>query len=202
MKYIYASGACLALALASGCASITTGQNQVVSVDTPNCPAATCELTNKDGVYHVAATPGTAFVNRACGKLTLTCRKEGYEDQSIQVSSSIKAMAWGNIIFGGIIGAAVDGVTGAACDYPSVIPVPMSCGEDSGATETAAAPVALTEDARKAAEAFECSDLKHVGEGQNGDTVYSGFCGGTSSLMTCSSKGCAVSSYGTEIEGD
>lgn len=41
------------------------------------------------------------------------------------VKSSTKAMAFGNIIFGGVIGAGVDVATGAAYDYPTMITVLM-----------------------------------------------------------------------------
>ena len=34
------------------------------------------------------------------------------------VQDKAKSMAWGNIIFGGIIGIAVDRSTGAGCQYP------------------------------------------------------------------------------------
>lgn len=41
------------------------------------------------------------------------------------IKSSAKGMAYGNILAGGIIGAAVDMGTGAAYDYPSLITVSM-----------------------------------------------------------------------------
>ena len=41
------------------------------------------------------------------------------------VKSFTKGMAFGNILFGGIIGAGVDISTGAAFDYPSLISVQM-----------------------------------------------------------------------------
>ena len=41
------------------------------------------------------------------------------------VKSGTKAMAFGNILFGGIIGAAVDTSTGAAYDYPDLITIVM-----------------------------------------------------------------------------
>lgn len=41
-------------------------------------------------------------------------------------------MAFGNILFGGIIGAGVDASTGAAYDYPSEVILPMQCSEPGG----------------------------------------------------------------------
>lgn len=43
------------------------------------------------------------------------------------IEQSTKAMAAGNIIFGGIIGAGVDVATGAAYDYPAVITNSLEC---------------------------------------------------------------------------
>jgi hypothetical protein len=44
-------------------------------------------------------------------------------DQSAK--SSTKGMAFGNILFGGVIGAGVDTATGAAYDYPVLITVQL-----------------------------------------------------------------------------
>ncbi|MGH7102245.1 MAG: hypothetical protein ACREFJ_07590, partial [Acetobacteraceae bacterium] len=41
-------------------------------------------------------------------------------------ASSTKGMAFGNILFGGLIGAAIDVSDGAAYVYPALITVPMS----------------------------------------------------------------------------
>ncbi len=186
--------------IGSGCASITSGQNQTLSVATPNCPQATCQLTNKDGVYYVSPTPGTVMVNRACAKLTVQCSKKGYDDGIIQVSSSIKTMAWGNIIFGGLIGVAVDGITGAACGYPSFVPVPMNCGTS---TTVAATPLrGLSAAAEEASQAAKCADMAFVGEGPAGELVYSGVCEDKSVLMTCVDDGCSFSEFGQSLSDE
>lgn len=127
MKYqtISAAVACL---LTTGCASIVNGSNQTLSVRTTKGPDAVagahCELTSNKGVWYVA-TPGTVTVNRGYDDLNLKCSKEGMEPGLATVKSSTKSMAFGNIIFGGVIGAAVDMGTGAAYDYPSLITVAM-----------------------------------------------------------------------------
>ena len=59
----------LCLALVTGCASITTGQNQSLSVETPGCFAATCKLSNDKGTWYVSSTPGTVTVERAYGDM-------------------------------------------------------------------------------------------------------------------------------------
>lgn len=110
----------------SGCASIVSGTNQSVTVDTPGCAAALCKLTNDKGAWAVT-TPGSVVVHRAYGPLSIVCAKEGYPSAATTVASATKGMAFGNLLFGGVIGAGVDMGTGAAYDYPTAIMVPMTC---------------------------------------------------------------------------
>lgn len=183
------------VALSGGCASITTGQNQSVSIDTPNCPQATCRLSNKDGTYFVSSTPGTVMVDRACGKLTVQCSKDGYPDSIMTVSSSVKAMAFGNIIFGGLIGAGVDTVTGAACDYPALVPVPMNCGETTSGSKVN---FKIPENVLTAADDLNCEEPEFVARGPAGVDVYSTVCKDTKVLMSCNAEGCSASEYTTD----
>jgi hypothetical protein len=113
-------------ALSTGCASIVNGSNQVLSVETrhdgKSAPGAACELVNPKGKFFVT-TPGTVTVHRAYDDLQISCTKEGLPAGMATAKSSTKPMAFGNIIFGGVIGAAVDIGTGAAYDYPSLLTV-------------------------------------------------------------------------------
>ena len=113
-------------AFSTGCASIVTGTNQIVTVETlyegKPAPGAACELTNPKGKFHVT-TPGTVTIHRAYDDLNVVCTKGGMPTGIANAKSSTKAMAFGNIIFGGIIGGAVDIGSGAAYDYPSLISV-------------------------------------------------------------------------------
>ncbi len=111
----------------SGCASIVSGQNQVVSVDTPGCPGARCELVNDKGRFYVASTPGTVTLMRSYNNLQVTCTRDATTSAPVSVASATKAMAFGNILVGGIVGAGVDIGTGAAYDYPQMISVSMDC---------------------------------------------------------------------------
>lgn len=125
-------GICFAVAvttLASGCASIVNGHNQSLSVQTRSkagtqVSGANCKLSNNKGVWFLT-TPGTTTVHRSMQDLSLLCEKEGFDAGSVSSKSSTKAMAFGNILFGGVIGAGVDIATGAAYDYPELIVVEM-----------------------------------------------------------------------------
>jgi hypothetical protein len=112
----------------TGCASIVSGTNQVVSVETLHSTGpvngAVCKLENDKGIYYVT-TPGTVTVHRAYGDMTVKCEKAGFDPGLVTVKSSTKGMMAGNIVFGGFIGAGVDAASGAAYDYPALFQVMM-----------------------------------------------------------------------------
>lgn len=121
-------GALASVAAISGCASIVNGTSQVISVQTVqngnDIAGAACKLDNGKGTWFVK-TPGTVTVHRAYDDLTIKCEKDGSEPGLATIKSSTKGMAFGNILFGGVIGAGVDMSTGAAYDYPPLITVSM-----------------------------------------------------------------------------
>lgn len=106
----------------TSCASVTTGTNQSISVNTEPEKGATCELHNDKGTWYVSSTPGSVVVHRAYSDLNIVCRK-GEKTGNTVVKSTTKGMAFGNILVGGIIGTGVDISTGAAYDYPTSISV-------------------------------------------------------------------------------
>lgn len=121
--------------LLTGCASITTGQNQTLSVETPGAHAAACELSSDKGKWFVPSTPGSVVVTRAYGDLNVTCKSKcGNKTGITTVKSSTKGMAFGNIILGGFIGTAVDMSTGSAYDYPQIIQVHLQDTQDKADT--------------------------------------------------------------------
>src|SRR5690349_18713433 len=101
----------------TGCASIVSGTSQIVSVETlqpsGRVDGASCKLENEKGVYYVT-TPGTVTVRRAYGDMSVRCEKSGMEAGVASIKSSTKGMAFGNVLFGGVIGAGVDVASGAA----------------------------------------------------------------------------------------
>ncbi len=112
------------ITLLPGCASIVNGTSQSVSVDTGRVVGATCSLQNNKGLWYVNQTPGTVTVNRSYQNLFVNCKKSGLHG-SRSFASKTKPMAFGNIIFGGAIGAGVDMADGAAYDYPNHMTVAM-----------------------------------------------------------------------------
>ncbi len=127
----------------TNCASIVDGHNQSLSVKTvdngTDVDGANCELTNDKGTWLVT-TPGSVTVHRSYGALDVNCKKAGYQTGTTKAESTTKAMAFGNILFGGIIGTGVDMSTGAAYDYPALITVPILALGETPPVSVPAAP--------------------------------------------------------------
>ena len=99
---------------------------QPVSVETLGCHGASCKLSNADGNYFINKTPGTVMVNKAYGDLTVECSKDGEKSTNF-IKSSANASMFGNIIFGDVIGAAIDGGSGAGFYYPTSMQNGLVC---------------------------------------------------------------------------
>ncbi len=125
-------------AFASGCSTLTgegTGQNLSImtyTTDNKDLTGAQCELKNDEGTW-TAVTPATVMVRRSNKDLMVKCTKSGLSDARANVVSKTKGNMFGNIIFGGGIGAIIDHNNGSAYEYPSVLKLIM--GQDSNIKE-------------------------------------------------------------------
>jgi len=116
---------CLSLSFLASCASIVTGTKQQVSISTDPVDGAKCQLTNKHGSWIIPKTPGFTTVHRDFDDLDIICKKTGHKTAHKTVKSHTKAMVFGNLIAGGVVGGGIDVVSGAAYNYPEQIIVPM-----------------------------------------------------------------------------
>lgn len=113
------------LAMTGGCATITKGSSQNVTVDT-DPSAAICTLTREGKVIAVVnPTPGTVNVTKAQGDLVVTCQKPEYLEAVGNVGSKFQPMTFGNILFGGLIGVVVDAASGAMSEYEPTVTIRM-----------------------------------------------------------------------------
>lgn len=124
----------LGILLTTGCATIVEGSGQNITVSTTGCDEygnVSCHLINKDNNI-VVSVPGTAYVEKGKQALSVTCRtSDNKTNGSTQIQSGYEAMNVGNILVGGIIGLAVDGMTGAMWHFPSSVNVPLKCPENN-----------------------------------------------------------------------
>ncbi len=118
--------ALLSIVALPGCATMMEGTGQSVSVATT--PAgATCEMDRagtKLGM--VNPTPGSLRIDKSKNDLDVTCSKPGYQQARTSTSPKFVGTTFGNIVFGGLIGVAVDAATGANYEYPSEIKVELA----------------------------------------------------------------------------
>ncbi len=90
-----------------GCATIMHGTNQKIGISsTPT--GASVSVDNKP----LGVTPVFANLKRGDEHI-VTIEMEGYEKTSLTITKSVSGWVWGNIAFGGLIGLAVDAITGS-----------------------------------------------------------------------------------------
>jgi hypothetical protein len=121
-------GAAVALAgsLASGCATITQGTSQPLTINT-DPTGAICSVRKDDKeVGVVNPTPGTVQVEKGWGPLSVACKKEGHIDEEARHDSEVQGWTFGNILIGGLIGFALDAMSGAMRKYPSFVTIVLT----------------------------------------------------------------------------
>lgn len=118
----------LAIALnCVGCSTITQSENQplVLSASYQGQPVdAKCQIKNDKGSWSAEA-PSSVSVRKSNEDLEVTCKKEGMPDGLLKAISRAAGSMFGNIIFGGGIGALIDHSKGTGYDYPDQLPVKM-----------------------------------------------------------------------------
>jgi hypothetical protein len=111
--------------LTSGCATITKGSSQTITVDT-DPSGAICTLTRDAKMLAVVnPTPGSISISKDSGAISVICKKESFLDAAGTMTSQFQAMTFGNILFGGLIGIAVDAASGATHEYPPLVTITL-----------------------------------------------------------------------------
>ncbi len=111
--------------LLGACATIIEGGDQNISVITYP-PQAQCKLVRGgDIVAFINPTPGTVSLEKGADDVVVHCMKDGYFDSIVTMESSLQDMTFGNIVFGGIVGVAVDAASGAMHEYDASVTVAL-----------------------------------------------------------------------------
>ncbi len=117
------------IAVFPGCATITSSEMQDVSLQTATDKGEAlrdvkCTLKNDKGNWEFNA-PGFVAVRRSAEDLIVECKKDGIANGFLRAISRAAGGMWGNIIFGGGIGAIIDHSKGTGYNYPDSLPVVM-----------------------------------------------------------------------------
>lgn len=107
--------------LMSGCASVTSSEEQSINVTTSNNKPAEVTVDDK-----TITAPGMVVVLRDGKDKVVKTKTEGC-DNVTPVKKTIAPVFWGNIIIGGVLGSTTDSVTGKMWDYEESVEI--SCAE-------------------------------------------------------------------------
>lgn len=111
--------------LLSGCATITKGTSQDIAINT-DPQGARCEVQREGAVIAVAdPTPETVNIDKSSKDIHFACSLEDHREARYVLTSETEAMTVGNVLFGGVIGLAVDAGTGAMNKYRPNVTVVM-----------------------------------------------------------------------------
>ena len=113
----------------SGCATITKDSSQQVKIETYSKDnqaviGVKCTAKNERGEW-TTTSPNAVPVHRSGENLLVNCEKEGMQPGIATVISRANGSMFGNILFGGGIGAIIDHNKGTAYSYPDWIRVIM-----------------------------------------------------------------------------
>ncbi len=114
----------LAAAFISSCASIVSETEYSVRINSSPEHSKFVVRNNKGEQIHSGITPSRIFLRSSRGyfvkaNYTVTFMKNGYEDKTIEINSTLDGWYFGNILFGGLVGMLiVDPATGAMWALP------------------------------------------------------------------------------------
>jgi hypothetical protein len=111
------AGSAIVFASIAGCATITKGTTQAITLDTPGAAGSQCTLTSSTVGKMTVITPATVTLDKGQDNIKVSCKKECYSEGVGIISSNVEGMAAGNILVGGVIGLGIDAASGAMNKY-------------------------------------------------------------------------------------
>ena len=115
----------VALGGLSACATIISGVNQNVAVDSSPEGADCRVLQGGLTVGEVPSTPGYVYVRKSGAPLEVACAKPGYKPAQSYQTAGFNGWVIGNVVIGGVIGVVVDFASGALHTYNSSMTVAL-----------------------------------------------------------------------------
>jgi len=129
MRFLSIAAVCSAAIGLAACATLTKGTTQQVVINTPGAPGAECTLTSGAIGTKIVTTPAAIVLDKSQDAISVTCRKQCFQDGVGIIASNTETMSAGNIVFGGVVGLGVDAVSGAMNKYNAdnqiaMVPIP------------------------------------------------------------------------------
>lgn len=115
MKALYCFLLCLCMGILSGCATIVSDNKSFVKIESEPTGSA-CELVGEN-FHQTITTPATLLIPAKASPVRISCAKEGYFPAVETIESSMDGTILGNILFGGIIGVAIDAANKSGYKY-------------------------------------------------------------------------------------
>ena len=123
----------------SGCAFLTEGVRQDISVSTTPSGASCAFMQGGQKIAEVNPTPGSAIIRKSKYDITVECEKEGYQKATMLNKSDVAAASFGNILIGCAVGVVTDIATGASNKYDPKMEITLQ----ADATPTIVAPTEM-----------------------------------------------------------
>lgn len=115
-----------ALLALSGCATLFTGLDQRIAVNTTPTGARCVFVREGQQIAAIESTPGVAKVRKSKHDIRITCTKDGYQPAEFYNKSGVNGVVFadiaGGLLLGGV-GAIIDGSTGADNHYEDTVNV-------------------------------------------------------------------------------
>jgi len=128
MRRIFWSLTASAALLTAACATIMQGTTQEVGVSSTPTDAEVIVDNQERG-----STPLALDLERE-SQHTVRIEMDGYEPYEVTLTKSTSGWVWGNIVFGGLIGLAVDAITGGLYKLnPAQVEAELARAEDEAA---------------------------------------------------------------------
>lgn len=140
----------------AGCASITGGTSQNITVIT-SPSEATCDFVRQgQSIGSIAATPGSLHVRRSKHDILINCTKDGYEQATFHNNSGLSSAVGANIAVDVLLTAGlssiIDSANGADNEYQEVVNITLRRRTDAPAPLAATTPAPENAAAETAAE--------------------------------------------------
>lgn len=109
----------ISLCCCPGCATIVSDNKTFTQIETlPD--GAQCTIEG-DNYNNKITTPANVQIPAKAAPVVITCEAEGYNKATERIDTKMDGWTFGNILFGGIVGAIIDAGTKSGFKYPEKV---------------------------------------------------------------------------------